>query len=131
MLRGSAKIGRTPSLAERVSAIVRGSFGPLPCSLASLRTHPSHVLRLPPLSLTFALANLKYAIYSERDAHNNHYPTVSPVPVGGYFWMFFTSKRNCGNLFVKPAAENYRPFLRDGASAGLNGYTAGISSLNV
>ena len=27
-------------------------------------------------------------------------PTVSPVAAGGYFWVFFTSKRNYGNLFT-------------------------------
>jgi len=27
-----------------------------------------------------------------------YYPTVSPVSAGGYFWMFFTSRRTYGNL---------------------------------
>jgi hypothetical protein len=43
--------------------------------------------------------------YGERDAHKNYIPTVSPVSAGGYFWLFFTSKRNYGNLFVADPPE--------------------------
>jgi hypothetical protein len=32
------------------------------------------------------------------EAHQNYYPTVSPVPSGGYFWVFFDSIRHLGNL---------------------------------
>jgi hypothetical protein len=28
----------------------------------------------------------------------NFYPTVSPVATGGFFWVFFTSRRNYGNM---------------------------------
>jgi hypothetical protein len=48
-----------------------------------------------------------YLPYGDRDAHKNYYPTVSPVAAGGYFWLFFTSKRNYGNLFVRSTAEDY------------------------
>jgi hypothetical protein len=30
------------------------------------------------------------------DAHNNYYPTVMPVALGGYFWMFWTAVRDYG-----------------------------------
>jgi hypothetical protein len=43
--------------------------------------------------------------YGERDAHKNYIPTVSPVAAGGYFWVFFTSKRNYGNLFIGDPPE--------------------------
>lgn len=43
--------------------------------------------------------------YGERDAHKNYIPTVSPIAAGGYFWVFFTSKRNYGNLFVADPPE--------------------------
>jgi hypothetical protein len=43
--------------------------------------------------------------YGERDAHKNYIPTVSPVAAGGYFWMFFTSKRNYGNLYTADLPE--------------------------
>ena len=46
-----------------------------------------------------------YLPYGERDAHKNYIPTVSPVAAGGYFWVFFTSKRNYGNLFIAEPAE--------------------------
>ncbi len=29
---------------------------------------------------------------------HNYFPTVSPVAAGGYFWLFFDSMRNVGNL---------------------------------
>jgi hypothetical protein len=43
--------------------------------------------------------------YGDRDTHKNYIPTVSPVAAGGYFWVFFTSKRNYGNLFVADLPE--------------------------
>src|SRR6185295_13556367 len=34
---------------------------------------------------------------------DQYYPTVMPVAVGGYFWMFWTSKRPWGNrVFGNP-----------------------------
>ncbi len=41
-----------------------------------------------------------YLPYGARDQHLNFYPTVSPVAAGGYFWIFFTSRRNYGNTLV-------------------------------
>jgi hypothetical protein len=46
-----------------------------------------------------------YLPYGARDAHRNYIPTVSPVAAGGYFWVFFTSKRNYGNLFIADPPE--------------------------
>jgi hypothetical protein len=43
--------------------------------------------------------------YGDRDVHKNYIPTVSPVAAGGYFWVFFTSKRNYGNLFIGDPVE--------------------------
>jgi len=43
-----------------------------------------------------------YLPYPGRDEHLNFYPTVSPVAAGGYFWVFFTSRRNYGNVLVDP-----------------------------
>jgi len=40
-----------------------------------------------------------------RDQHLNYYPTVSPVAGGGYFWVFFTSKRSYGNVMVQPETD--------------------------
>jgi hypothetical protein len=44
-----------------------------------------------------------YMPYPGRDEHLNFYPTVSPVAAGGYFWVFFTSRRNYGNELVDPS----------------------------
>lgn len=38
--------------------------------------------------------------YGEAEANLNFVPTVSPVAAGGYFWVFFTSKRNYGNIRI-------------------------------
>ncbi len=46
-----------------------------------------------------------YLPYAGRDAHVDFYPTVSPVGAGGYFWVFFTSRRNYGNLLVTTADD--------------------------
>jgi hypothetical protein len=40
--------------------------------------------------------------YPGRDEHWDYFPTMSPVAAGGYFWVFFTSRRNYGNLMVEP-----------------------------
>lgn len=36
------------------------------------------------------------------DALANYYPTMLPVQVGGYFWMFWTSTRNYGHVDLSP-----------------------------
>ena len=41
-----------------------------------------------------------YLPYPGRDEHTGFYPTVSPVAAGGYYWVFFTSRRNYGNTLV-------------------------------
>jgi hypothetical protein len=43
-----------------------------------------------------------YLPYGARDQNLSFYPTVSPVAAGGYFWVYFTSRRNYGNLNVDP-----------------------------
>jgi hypothetical protein len=43
-----------------------------------------------------------YMPYPGRDEHLDFYPTVSPVAAGGYYWVFFTSRRNYGNTLVDP-----------------------------
>jgi hypothetical protein len=40
-----------------------------------------------------------------RDQHLNYYPTVSPVAAGGYFWVFFTSRRSYGNVMTQPETD--------------------------
>jgi hypothetical protein len=39
-----------------------------------------------------------YVPFGAEDLHRHYYPTVSPVPAGGYFWLFFDSIRHYGNL---------------------------------
>lgn len=52
-------------------------------------------------------SGMTYLPYMQRDAHLNFFPTVSPVAAGGYFWLFFTSKRNYGNVQVTANAEEH------------------------
>jgi hypothetical protein len=40
-----------------------------------------------------------------RDQDLNYYSTVSPVAAGGYFWVFFTSRRTYGNLMTQPETD--------------------------
>ena len=47
-----------------------------------------------------------YLPYGESDAHKNFVPTVSPIAAGGYFWVFFSSRRNYGNTLVLDPAFN-------------------------
>jgi hypothetical protein len=47
-----------------------------------------------------------YLPYPGRDERYEFFPTVSPVAAGGYFWAFFTSRRNYGNSIVTPGAED-------------------------
>jgi hypothetical protein len=42
--------------------------------------------------------NNTYLPFGPNDIHNNYSPTVLPVALGGYFWVFFDSRRNFGNL---------------------------------
>ena len=39
-----------------------------------------------------------YLPAGDRDLHKNYYSTGVPVAAGGYFWVFFTSRRTYGNL---------------------------------
>jgi hypothetical protein len=41
-----------------------------------------------------------YLPYAARDEHRDFMPTVSPVAAGGYFWVFFSSRRQYGNELV-------------------------------
>lgn len=45
---------------------------------------------------TVRLDNANKAL-KDIDLQNNYYPTVMPVAVGGYFWMFWTAVRDYGN----------------------------------
>jgi hypothetical protein len=35
-----------------------------------------------------------------RDEHLEFFPTISPIAAGGYFWVFFTSRRTYGNTIT-------------------------------
>jgi hypothetical protein len=41
-----------------------------------------------------------------RDQNLNYYPTVSPVASGGYFWIFFTSRRTYGNVMTQAETDS-------------------------
>ena len=44
-----------------------------------------------------------------RDDHRSFYPTGSPVSAGGFFWIFFTSRRQYGNVMVDTTSNNAFP----------------------
>jgi hypothetical protein len=45
-----------------------------------------------------AKSGTTYLPFGADELHKNYFPTVSPVAAGGYFWVFFDSVRNYGNL---------------------------------
>ena len=45
-----------------------------------------------------------YLPHGDGDAHKNFVPTVSPIAAGGYFWVFFSSRRSYGNTLVADPA---------------------------
>jgi hypothetical protein len=47
-----------------------------------------------------AASNTTYLPFGADDVHHVYYPTVSPVPAGGYVWVFFDSMRHYGNKGV-------------------------------
>jgi hypothetical protein len=54
-------------------------------------------------------AGNSYLPFPGRDEHLNFYPTGSPVAAGGYFWVFFTSRRQYGNVMVDTGNGNAVP----------------------
>lgn len=40
-----------------------------------------------------------------RDEHLEFFPTITPIAAGGYFWVFFTSRRTYGNIMTEPATS--------------------------
>jgi hypothetical protein len=46
-----------------------------------------------------------YLPQAGRDEHLAFFPTMSPIAAGGYFWVFFTSRRTYGNTILQPATD--------------------------
>jgi len=46
-----------------------------------------------------------YLPYPGRDEHLNFYTTISPVSSGGYFWVYFMSRRSYGNMLSSSDAK--------------------------
>lgn len=44
-----------------------------------------------------------YLPFKDDDVHHNYNPTITPVASGGYFWLYFDSLRNYGNLGLQRA----------------------------
>lgn len=83
------------------------SVGPVQASAADVTTSDLYMVRLatPGTAQSLDLINgfrsgASYLPYPGRDEHLNFYPTGSPVAAGGYFWVFFTSRRQYGNVMV-------------------------------
>ena len=67
-----------------------------------------------------------YLPYGDARRAPDFYPTVSPVAAGGYFWVFFTSRRNYGNTLVDP--DDNPPSKKIWVSAITIGGTPGIDA---
>jgi hypothetical protein len=83
------------------------SVGPVQASASDVTTSDLYMVRLatPGQAQSLDLINglrggASYLPYPGRDEHLNFYPTGSPVAAGGYFWVFFTSRRQYGNVMT-------------------------------
>jgi WD40 repeat protein len=91
-------------------------IGPVQASATDVTTSDLYMVTLasPGKAISLDLANgikngQPYLPYGARDEHLNFYPTVMPVSAGGYFWVFFTSRRQYGNLMVDTTNNNAVP----------------------
>jgi hypothetical protein len=92
------------------------SVGPVQASATDVTTSDLYMVRLatPGTAQALDLANgmrsgQSYLPFPGRDEHLNFYPTGSPVAAGGYFWIFFTSRRQFGNLMTDTTNNNAVP----------------------
>jgi hypothetical protein len=46
-----------------------------------------------------------YLPQAGRDEHLEFFPTMSPIAEGGYFWVFFTSRRTYGNIVTQTSDQ--------------------------
>ncbi len=101
------------------ASIPPGSFssvGPVQASASDVTTSNLYIVNLasPGKAQSLDLANgvkggQSYLPFGARDENLNFYPTVLPVSAGGYFWVFFTSRRQYGNLMVDTTNGNAVP----------------------
>jgi hypothetical protein len=49
----------------------------------------------------------------EEEGHLNYEPTVFPLPVGGYYWVVFTSRRAYGNAIAPGGSDSTDKFLQN------------------
>jgi hypothetical protein len=47
----------------------------------------------------FNSSGTEYLPFPGRDEDYDFYPTINPVSSGGYFWVYFTSRRSYGNVY--------------------------------
>jgi hypothetical protein len=92
------------------------SIGPVQAAASDVASSDLYMVRLskPGTAQALDLANgfrngTSYLPYGARDEHLNFYPTGSPVAAGGYFWAFFTSRRQYGNVMVDTMNNNAVP----------------------
>jgi hypothetical protein len=91
-------------------------IGPVQASASDVTTSDLYITYLasPGAKIALDAANgfkngNSYLPFPGRDEHLSFYPTVMPVSAGGYFWVFFTSRRQYGNLMVDTTNNNAIP----------------------
>jgi hypothetical protein len=92
------------------------SIGPVQASASDVTTSDLYITYLASPGKAIALDGANgfkggnsYLPFPGRDEHLNFYPTVMPVSAGGYFWVFFTSRRQYGNLMVDTTNNDALP----------------------
>lgn len=92
------------------------SIGPVQASATDVSSSDLYIVRLATPGTAQSLDQINgfkngasYMPFPGRDEHLNFYPTGSPVSAGGYFWVFFTSRRQYGNVMVDTTNGNAVP----------------------
>jgi hypothetical protein len=110
-------MGKSSNFASIPPASFSG-VGPVQASASDVAASDLYItcVRTPGTAAALNLANgfkgnpaSSYLPYPGRDEHLDFYPTGSPVAAGGYFWVFFTSRRQYGNVMVDATNGNALP----------------------
>jgi WD40-like Beta Propeller Repeat len=112
----SGKVIFVLGAAANFSSIPPASFsdiGPVQAAATDVSTGDLYVVDMasPGTAYAMDLANgyrngASYLPFPGRDEHLNFYPTGSPVAAGGYFWAFFTSRRQYGNVMTDSSSSS-------------------------
>jgi hypothetical protein len=95
---GKAVIYALGTRSDYVSQLPAGLVPPPLGNAGRSRLHITYLDALGRSTPLTAASGSRTAAGAARDDDLDFFPTVSPVAAGGYFWVFFTSRRTYGNI---------------------------------